>query len=97
MQWLLFGLIALTSAHVLAILLGSPRGSGLHRAAVASGVLGLLSIPVALVAIVSSLCIAGGCERQRLPLGVIAVAFALALAASSMILVIAVSVRRRHI
>ncbi|MDG2524363.1 hypothetical protein P6166_03180 [Stenotrophomonas sp. HITSZ_GD] len=93
MQWFLPILISLSAVHVLAIILGGRRRSWTEGMAMASGILGLLSIPAALLAIAASLCIAGGCNRRGTSPDVIAVAITLALGVSSAILAVALSLR----
>ncbi len=95
MNWVLTSLITVTCVHVAAIVLGRSSGSLPHKIAFFSGILGLLSIPVLMIAGLKSLCIAGGCGDGASPADIAGVAF-IAIALCSLISLLFVWVRRKR-
>lgn len=94
MNGFLLALIALAFVHVVAILLGRLDGGRTRRVAMASGILGLLSIPAAFLSVLTGFCIAGACRHRGLSQSDIAVAVVLALALSSMLSVAVLCFRK---
>ena len=66
MDWVIVGLIAVASVHTIAIVAGRATTTAVHKTALTSGILGLLSFPVAIWVGLKSICIAGACAGQGL-------------------------------
>jgi hypothetical protein len=94
MNWALPTLAAVAALHVIAVVIGRPTGSLRNRIAFASGILGLLSIPLVIVIGLMSLCIAGGCGHGGIgAIEITAIVFVL-IALSSLISLIVIGTHR---
>jgi len=95
MNWVFPTLITVAFIHVAAIVFGRPTGSVQHRIAFASGIAGLLSIPVFIVVGLMSMCIAGGCSNGFKASDLVAIAFA-AIALTSLGSLVAIGTHRKR-
>lgn len=95
MDWTFPGVLVVTCIHVLAIVAGRSTGSVPHRIAFASGIFGLLSIPLLLLAVLTSFCIAGGCRDGTGAADLAAIAF-VAIALVSSVSLVVIGVRRKR-
>jgi len=89
------GLIVVALIHVLAIVIGRPTGSLQHRVAFVSGIFGLISIPLVILAGLMSFCVAGGCSNDISAADLVAIAFVV-IALTSLGSLLAIGVRRKR-
>ena len=96
MNWITPALATVAIIHLLAIAFGRHQGDRVRQVALASGVVGLLSIPILFIGALKSVCIAGGCSRSGISLMDVTGTIVLLLALLSLVSVLLIGFHRRR-